>query len=88
MDPSRFRVILSGGVFKNENPLLYETVCSQIHRAYANIRIEQSFYEPIIGAALMALDERGPKTDEAHERLRREERRNADRSCGQRNRFL
>lgn len=75
MDPSRFRVILSGGVFKNENPLLYETVCSQIHRAYANIRIEQSFYEPIIGAALMALDERGPKTDEAHERVKKEAQR-------------
>ena len=75
MDPSRFRVILSGGVFKNENPLLYETVCSQIHRVYANIRIEQSFYEPIIGAALMALDERGPKTDEAHERVKKEAQR-------------
>lgn len=75
MDPSRFKVILSGGVFKNENPLLYETVCSQIHRAYANIRIEQSFYEPIIGAALMVLDERGAKTDEAHERVKAEARR-------------
>jgi N-acetylglucosamine kinase-like BadF-type ATPase len=75
MDPSVLRVILSGGVFKNENPLLYETVCSQIHRVYANIRIEQSFYEPIIGAALMALDERGPKTDKAHETVKEEARR-------------
>lgn len=66
VEPANFKVILSGGVFKNPNPLLYETVCSQIHRTYADIRIEQSFYEPIIGAALMALDEKGPKTDEAH----------------------
>lgn len=70
MDPANFEVILSGGVFKNPNPLLYETVCSQIHRAYANIRISQSFYEPIIGAALMALDEKGGKADDAHERCK------------------
>lgn len=72
VNPADFKVILTGGVFKNPNPLLYETVCSQIHRIYANIRIEQSYYEPIIGAALMALDERGPKDDEAHERCKRE----------------
>lgn len=72
VDPASFRVILSGGVFKNPNPLLYETVCSQIHRVYANIRIEQSFYEPIIGAALTALDARGPKADAAHERCKKD----------------
>lgn len=72
VDPAKFRVILSGGVFKNPNPLLYETVCSQIHRAYANIKIEQSFYEPIIGAALAVLDERGPKTDAAHVRCKKD----------------
>ncbi len=74
MDPAEFKVILSGGVFKNVSPLLYETVCSQIHRVYANIRIEQSFYEPIIGAALLALDETGPKSDEAHERCKQDAR--------------
>lgn len=67
VEPKEFKVILTGGVFKNENPLLYETVCSQIHRVYANIKIEQSYYEPIIGALLLALDRRGPKNDEAHE---------------------
>lgn len=72
VDPADFKVILSGGVFKNPNSLLYETVCSQIHRVYANIRIEQSFYEPIIGAALMALDEMGPKKDEAHEKCKKD----------------
>lgn len=70
VDPAGFQVILTGGVFKNENPLLYETVCSQIHRAYANIKIEQSFYEPIVGAVLLALDALGPKTDEAHKRCK------------------
>lgn len=65
-----FTVILTGGVFKNENPLLYETVCSQIHRVYADIKIEQSFYEPIVGAVLLALDEKGAKHDEAHKRCK------------------
>lgn len=74
VDPAEFKVILTGGVFKNENPLLYETVCSQIHRTYANIRIEQSFYEPIIGAAFLALDELGPKNDAAHERCKKDAR--------------
>lgn len=68
--PEEFRVILTGGVFKNENPLLCETVCSQIHRVYANIKIEQSFYEPIIGAVLLSLDEKGDKTDAAHLRCK------------------
>lgn len=75
MDPTEFEVILSGGVFKNPNPLLYETVCSQIHRVYANIRIKQSFYEPIIGAALMALDELGEKKDPQHEQCKKEAKR-------------
>lgn len=75
VNPAEFKVILTGGVFKNENPLLYETVCSQIHRIYADIRIEQSFYEPIIGAAFMALDELGPKNDAAHERCKKDARR-------------
>lgn len=66
VDPAEFEVILTGGVFKNPNPLLYETVCSQIHRKYANIQIRQSYYEPIIGAALMALDGKGSKSDDAH----------------------
>lgn len=66
VNPAEFEVILTGGVFKNPNPLLYETVCSQIHRRYSNIKIKQSYYEPIIGAALMALDSRGSKSDDAH----------------------
>lgn len=73
-DPENFEVILTGGVFKNPNPLLYETVCSQIHRVYSNIKIRQSFYEPIIGAALMVLDKKGAKTDERHERCKEEAR--------------
>ncbi|HIS30823.1 MAG TPA: hypothetical protein IAB44_04625 [Candidatus Limivivens intestinipullorum] len=72
IEPAGFEVILSGGVFKNSNPLLYETVCSQIHRKYSNIPIKQSFYEPIIGAALLAFDEKGAKDDDAHERCKKE----------------
>lgn len=74
MNPFECKVILSGGVFKNPNPLLCETVCSHIHRVYMNICIKQSFYEPIIGAALLALDEKGPKDDEAHEMCKKEAR--------------
>lgn len=74
MKPEECEVILSGGVFKNPHPLLCETVCSQIHRVYSNIRIRQSYYEPIVGAALMALDRRGTKFDEAHERCKQDAR--------------
>lgn len=70
--PEHFVVVLSGGVFKNPNPLLYETVCSQIHRKYPKIPICQSHFEPVIGAALYMLDQLGDRDDAAHQNCRSE----------------
>ena len=69
LDPKTFTTVLTGGVFKNPNPLLYETVCSQIHRKYSAIRIEQAYYEPVVGAALLSLDQYGDRGDAAHHNL-------------------
>ena len=72
LSPEHFVVVLTGGVFKNPNPLLYETVCSQIHRYHPRIPICQSYFEPVIGAALYMLDQLGPRTDAAHRKCREE----------------
>lgn len=67
VDPGNCTAVMSGGVFKAKNPLLFEAVCAHIHRKYSNLKIQQAKYEPVVGAALMALDKLGPKNDEAHE---------------------
>lgn len=70
--PGQCTAVMSGGVFKAKNPLLFETVCSHIHRVYPNLKIRQAKYEPVVGAALMALDRLGAKGDEAHGLCKRE----------------
>lgn len=72
IDPEDCIVTLSGGVFKAQNPLLFEALCAHVHRIYSNLKVEQARYEPVVGAALMELDKLGAKDDSAH-RLCKEE---------------
>jgi Predicted N-acetylglucosamine kinase len=49
-------VVLSGSLFKARNPLLRETVETELRRYFPAIRIVNAVYEPVVGAVLMALD--------------------------------
>ncbi len=72
IDPEDCVVTVSGGVFKAKNPLLFEALCTHIHRTYSNLKVEQARYEPVIGAALMELDMLGEKDDNAHKLCKEE----------------
>jgi len=49
-------VVLSGGLFKNKNTSLVETIRAGIHRVAPGAHIVEAAYEPVVGALLMALD--------------------------------
>ncbi|AUS95346.1 hypothetical protein CDQ84_16225 [Clostridium thermosuccinogenes] len=72
IDTKKCEVILSGGLFKIDNPLLAETVCSHIHRVYSDVKIKQAKYEPVVGAVLMGLDMIEAKDGKAHELCKEE----------------
>jgi len=66
IDTKKCEVVLSGGIFKTDNPLLVETVCTHIHRVYSDLKIIQARYEPVVGAVLMGLDMVEEKNGRAH----------------------
>jgi N-acetylglucosamine kinase-like BadF-type ATPase len=56
---------LAGGVFKGKGPLLIETVTHKIHQVAPQARIRRTRYEPVVGAALLALESAGVRVDQA-----------------------
>ena len=58
-------IVLSGGVFKSEHPLFYETIATQVHCVSCQARIVNAEYEPIVGAALLGLSEAGTSPEAA-----------------------
>jgi N-acetylglucosamine kinase-like BadF-type ATPase len=52
-------IVLSGGVFKSENPLFFETISAAVHRLSVQAHIVNAEFEPIVGAALLGLSEAG-----------------------------
>ena len=56
---SEVDVVLSGSVFKCRARVLQDTVTQEIRKRAPRINVIQSEYEPIVGAALMALDDLG-----------------------------
>lgn len=56
-------IVLSGGVFKSSNPLFMETIATEVHRVSQQATVVNAKYEPIVGAALLGLEEAG--ADEA-----------------------
>jgi N-acetylglucosamine kinase-like BadF-type ATPase len=54
---TEIEVVLSGGIFKAGCRLLVDSIGAEIHRAAPLARILQAPYEPVVGAALLALDE-------------------------------
>lgn len=51
-----FDVVLSGGVFKANNPLLQDTICAHVHRLTAKAKIINAEFEPVVGALIIGLE--------------------------------
>jgi N-acetylglucosamine kinase-like BadF-type ATPase len=49
-------VVLAGSVFKGKGSLLYDTVTCVVREEAANARIIRPQYEPVVGAALLAVE--------------------------------
>lgn len=60
LDPE---VILGGSVFKGQGSLLIDTVKREIHAHYPGVEVKQPRYEPVVGAALLALEASGVVVD-------------------------
>ena len=52
-------VVLSGSVFKGVGPLLVDCLTAGIHMAAPRARLINARYEPVVGAALLALEQCG-----------------------------
>lgn len=54
-------IVLSGGVFKADLPGLREALTAAVRRDVPGARMIEARYEPVVGALLLALEERGEK---------------------------
>jgi len=57
-------IVLSGGVFKSEHPLFFETISAEVHRVSSQARVVNAEYEPVVGAALLGLAEAGGRPED------------------------
>lgn len=57
-------VVLGGSVFKGQGSLLLDTVTEVVHREAPAARIVMPRYEPVVGAALLALESMGVAVSE------------------------
>lgn len=60
-------VILAGSVFKGKGSLLPETVANVIHTLAPSARLVRPPYEPVVGAALLALEAIGVSVSSDHQ---------------------
>ncbi len=58
-------VVLGGGVFKGEGSLLFDTINRSVHEEVPRARIVTPRYEPVVGAALLALEGMGIPVNES-----------------------
>ena len=56
-------IVLSGGIFKADSPLLREILARDVKVEVPNARFIEARYEPVVGAALLALEKRGIALD-------------------------
>jgi hypothetical protein len=52
-------VVLSGSIFKARTPRLVATISAGIHAAAPQARLVNAYYEPVVGAVLLGLEEMG-----------------------------
>ncbi len=58
-----FDIVLSGGIFKAKSPLLREVLDREVKSEVPNSKFVEARYEPVVGAALLALDRYGIEMD-------------------------
>jgi N-acetylglucosamine kinase-like BadF-type ATPase len=56
LQTAKIDIVLSGGVFKARNAVLFETIGAEIHHVAPQANIINALYEPVVGAVLWALD--------------------------------
>jgi hypothetical protein len=56
-------VILGGSVFKGKGPLLLDTINQVVHTQAPRARVVKPCFEPVVGAALLALEAIGVNVD-------------------------
>jgi len=49
-------LVISGGVFKNRSPLMLDALRGAVAAKYPSVRLVEAKWEPVVGAALLALD--------------------------------
>jgi len=66
LEDDDLEVILGGSVFKGKGTLLIDTVTSVVHQENLKARIIKPSYEPVVGAALLALEAINVIADKPH----------------------
>jgi N-acetylglucosamine kinase-like BadF-type ATPase len=70
MQRETFDLIAAGSVFKGEDPIFTETVKSAVLNMAPNARFTTPLFDPVVGAALLALESSGLQTtEEFYQRL-------------------
>ncbi len=64
LEETDVEVVLGGSVFKGKGPLLIDTIKTLVHARYPLAKIIRPRYEPVAGAALLALESLGIKVDQ------------------------
>ena len=66
MTETDVEIVLAGGVYKGQGSLLIDTIQKVVHAEVPNARIVRPRYEPVVGAALLALDALDIALSQAH----------------------
>jgi len=69
LQDQELEVVLGGSVFKGKGSLLIDTVRSMVHQQNRKARIVKPIYEPVVGAALLALEAINVPVDDPRKRV-------------------
>lgn len=64
-----FDVVMAGGVFKGESPVLIDAMAMTIHRGCPRARLVMPLFEPVVGALLLGLELDAPATEDTYQNL-------------------
>ena len=64
MEELPVEVVLAGGVFKGEGPLLYDTIEQVVHRVAPQATLVRPVFEPVVGALMLGLEAIGVTMNE------------------------
>ena len=59
-----FNLVLAGGVFRHDTPLLAEALVARVRTTSPGITVIRSAFEPVVGAVLLALEQQGVGIDD------------------------